>query len=422
MANVASKAGDDSRTTLERLSGESVPAPTRRAKKAAQRRSFGQVLTTPSGRFRARYSGPDLRTHSAGRTFSTKKLAEQWLNAEELLIARDQWTPPADRRKTAELDALTLGEYSKQWIEGRQVNGRPLKARTREHYEDIRERWFAPLLDRPLSSITAGEVDAWYRGLPDRPTMRKHAYDLLGSIYRTAVARELVSKSPCRVEGASARAAAADMELLTAAEVAALADAMPPKHRLLVLLAAWGGLRFGELCGLRRSDVDLAAGTVTVRRAVVTVGGQRLVTTPKSAAGLRRVYLPPFVVEELTWHLRRFAAPGQEGLLFPAPDGRLLTPSAAYGHTSRKDKRGKVTKAATPGFYAAREAIGRPDYRFHQLRHFAATTMAVAGATTAELMRFAGHSDVSVAMRYQHVAQDRLRHLANRVGELAETT
>ncbi len=78
-----------------------------------------------------------------------------------------------------------------------------------------------------------------------------------------------------------------------------------------------------------------------------------------------------------------------------------------------------MIKAATPGFYAAREAIGRPDYRFHQLRHFAATTMAVAGATTAELMRFAGHSDVPVAMRYQHAAQNRLQLLAARIGDMA---
>lgn len=59
----------------------------------------------------------------------------------------------------------------------------------------------------------------------------------------------------------------------------------------------------------------------------------------------------------------------------------------------------------------ARAAAGRPDMPFHALRHFGLTRYAMAGATTKELMRRAGHNDVAVAVRYQHDA--------GRDGELA---
>ena len=89
-----------------------------------------------------------------------------------------------------------------------------------------------------------------------------------------------------------------------------------------------------------------------------------------------------------------------DSLVFPGTDGRPLTPGQVYGHAPRFDRRGKQ-KHPGNGFYKARHQIGRPDFRFHDLRHFAATMAAISGATTKELMQFAGHSDIHVAMRYQ---------------------
>jgi integrase len=165
------------------------------------------------------------------------------------------------------------------------VRGRPLKDRTREHYLDIHQRWFTALHARTLSSITGSDIERWYHGLPDAPTMRSHAYSLLKSIFRTAVAHRLVTESPVAVEGATARSTPKDITLLTVAQVQALADAMPARHRLLVLLAAWCGLRFGELTGLRRRDINLDQETISIEQAAVTVAGARMINTPKSAAG-----------------------------------------------------------------------------------------------------------------------------------------
>jgi integrase len=383
-----------------------------------EHRSFGTIIQT-RGRFKVRYTGPDRQIHRAGITFTTRERAQGWLFEERKLIELHEWTPPSLRRAELHTDELSFDEFARDWMAKRLVRGRPLKDRTREHYLDIHQRWFTALHELQLASITQVDIDRWYHGLPAAPTMRSHAYSLLKSIFRTAVAHRLVTESPVAVEGATARSSPKDITLLTVAQVQALADAMPARHRLLILLAAWCGLRFGELTALRRRDIDLAEGTITVEQAAVTVSGQRLITTPKSAAGYRSIYLPPHLIEDVRLHLATITPTGADALVFPGTDGQPLSPGQVHGHSPRFDKRtGKKTHPGN-GFYKARHQIGRPDFRFHDLRHFAATMAAISGATTKELMQFAGHSDIHAAMRYQEAVTDRKRDLAHRMTALA---
>ncbi|MEI2718302.1 MAG: tyrosine-type recombinase/integrase [Candidatus Nanopelagicales bacterium] len=69
--------------------------------------------------------------------------------------------------------------------------------------------------------------------------------------------------------------------------------------------------------------------------------------------------------------------------------------------------------------HPAREKAGRPDLRFHDLRHTSATLAAATGATLAELMSRMGHSTPGAAMRYQHVAADRDRAIAEALSGMA---
>src|SRR5207237_1318728 len=78
-------------------------------------------------------------------------------------------------------------------------------------------------------------------------------------------------------------------------EVATLAAAIDPRYRALVLLAAYSGLRAGELAALRRKHVDLLRRSVTVVEQVQRIGGRFVVLPPKSAAGRRSVALPMLV-------------------------------------------------------------------------------------------------------------------------------
>jgi integrase len=108
-----------------------------------------------------------------------------------------------------------------------------------------------------------------------------------------------------------------EMRFLTPVEIIALADAIRPLYRTLVLVGAYGGLRIGELAGLRRSRVDLLRGTVEVAEIVTEVGGRLRVGPPKTRASRRTVGLPRAVVKELAAHLATSAP--RDAFVFTAP-------------------------------------------------------------------------------------------------------
>lgn len=85
--------------------------------------------------------------------------------------------------------------------------------------------------------------------------------------------------NPCHIRGAGSSKRVKRIEPATLPELQALTEAMPERYQLMVLLAAWCGLRFGELTELRRKDIDLAHGVVKIRRAVDRVKGEFIVGT-----------------------------------------------------------------------------------------------------------------------------------------------
>ena len=189
----------------------------------------------------------------------------------------------------------------------------------------------------------------------------------------------------------------------TPEEVAVIVEEMPDKYRALILLAAWCGLRWGEVSELRRKDLDLKAMTVRVDRAVVWQYGKPLVTSPKSRAGIRTIAIPPNLKKALKHHLEEHALDGPNGLLFPN--------AARTGHLH--------INTLSKTFHKARVVAGRPELRFHDLRHGSATMAAQTGATLAELMARLGHSTPKAALVYQHVAAGRDRQIAERMARLA---
>ncbi|WP_141339625.1 site-specific integrase [Ornithinimicrobium kibberense] len=366
-----------------------------------KRRAFGQIAKLPSGRYRARYVGPDTVLHSAPTTFESKIDAEMWLAAEHRLIAQDDWVTPKSRRsRVQEARTSTLGEYAERWLQQRE-----LKPRTRDHYRSLLERHILPELGTvPLTRVTSELVREWYMQLDkSRPTLRAHAYGLLRTILGTAVTDGKISSNPCHIRGAGSTERTKQIRPATLTELETITLAMPEKYRPMVLLSSWCALRFGELIELRTKDIDLRDGVIHVRRGVVRTGGQVIVGTPKSAAGSRDVAIPPHLIPVVHDHIERHARGGRDALLFPAADGRShLAPSTLY----------RV-------FYRAREAAGRPDLRWHDLRHTGAVLAAQTGATLAELMARLGHSTPQAALRYQHAAQGRDAQIAQALSRIA---
>jgi integrase len=360
-------------------------------------RRFGKLRRLPSGRWQASYLGPDAARHVAPHTFLARVDAEGWLNDRRRSIELGTWTmTPA----AAPAAPITMTEYATAWL-----GGRDLKARTRVEYRRLLEQVILPPLGPlPVQAITPAVVRGWYAGLnPKTPTRRAHAYQLLRSVLFTAVDDELLPANPCRITGAGTTKRARKIRPATIAELAAIAEATPDRYRPMVLLAAWCALRFGELAELRRGDVDLKAGVLRVRRGVTRAEGVSVVDTPKSEAGVRDVAIPPHLRPMVAEHLRTVMT-GRDGLLFPSFSGRHLTGG------------NQIQNWWDP----ARQAAGRPDLTFHDLRHTGATLAAQSGATLAELMARLGHSTPGAALRYQHAAAGRDQVIAAALSRLAE--
>ncbi|MHB1614599.1 MAG: tyrosine-type recombinase/integrase, partial [Actinomycetes bacterium] len=340
---------------------------------ARHRKAFGSIRRLPSGHYQARYTGPDLGRYSAHLTFGTRGDAEGWLAGQHAAVLRGDWEPPRTRSSTPAPGPLTLGAYAPQWLARRD-----LKPRTRDHYQRLLDQHILPALgQRPLRGITPGDIADWHSRMDAHtPTLRAHAYGLVAAVMRTAVAEDLIPSSPCRIRGGSISRRRVQITPASLDELQAIVTAMPERLRLMVLLGAWCALRYGELVELRRNDLDVHTGVVHVRRGVTFPPGGPVVGTPKTQAGRRDVALPPHLLPLVADHLARHTSPGAGSLLFPAGDGvSHLRPSSL-----------------ARSWYPARAAAGRPDLRFHDLRHTGAVLAASTGATLAELMSRLGHT------------------------------
>jgi integrase len=366
---------------------------------AKRRSQFGSVRRLPSGRWQARYTAPGGQAVTAPMTFDAKVDAESWLKNVRIDMHRGRWHP-------GQADPMTFASYADAWVANRLVRGRPLKPRTRAHYLALLERLILPTLGSVrVRDLTPELIRAWYGRLPAAPTQRAHAYALVKAVLSTAVDDDLLAANPCRIRGAGQARRASKTTPLTVDQLEALTAAMPPRYRAMTALAAWCGLRFGELIELRRKDIDSRKGIIHVRRAAVLVDGAYVVGDPKSEAGQRNVTIPPHVLPMVRDHLSSIGVTGRDTLLFPAA-----------GDAEKHMRSGTLAKV----FYAARDKIDRPDLRWHDLRHVGASLAADAGASQAELMDRFGWSSPAVAARYVHAAKGRDAEIAMRLSELAQ--
>ncbi len=346
-----------------------------------------------SRNWQATYRGPDGRERT--KTFPTKIAAKKWLDTNSADIARGLWIDP-------HAGEIPFSKYSERWLVARP----DLRPRTVTLYKSLLNRHLVPTFGAtPIAKVTPSAVGRWHSALvAHKPAAAASAYRLLRAIFATAVRDELLLRSPCRVrKGAADRAI--ERPMLTVAEVGQLVEGMPDNLRTAVTLAAWGGLRRGEVLALRRKDVDLLHSRLHVREAQTELNdGTVLFGPPKTDAGARTVHLPDAATEALKAHLAKYVDPAPESLLFTGRGGVPMR-----------------SRTLEDPFRTVRASCGLSHVRFHDLRHFALTMAAATGATTKELMRRAGHASPAAAIRYQHATEDRDRAIATALSGLAQS-
>lgn len=356
------------------------------------RRRFGNITRLPSGRYRARYPGPDGRSRSAPVTFATKAEADRFLADMDRELNRGSWQDPR-------LRSVTVATYARDWLAHR-----PLAPRTLDLYADLLRMHILPQLGSyPLSKITPATVRAWHsdRSKATGPTRTRQAYSLLRTILGTAKVDGLITDTPCTIRGGG-QVRTKERPLVTLRDLYALAAAIDSEFRVPVLLAFFACLRPGELLGLHRGDVDLRAATLRVERQLVRRPGGELVEFVPKADSARTVPLADPALDALREHLRHAGPALPTAPLFVRPDGTRLQ----VQHLRR-------------AWHRARAELDLGQLHLHDLRGGGLTLATQSGATLKEVMGLAGHSTPRAAMIYQHVAAHRGPEIAAAMSALA---
>lgn len=398
-----------------------------------QRRKLPEGVTrNPGGMYRARLSVDGIQ-HSLG-TFATLGDARAALDIARGQKARGTFEPPtvvrarrkaerAARRAQADADARTVRELAEAWLSWQESRG--LKLGSVYTYRRHLEAHFLPTFgERSVADVTALDLNEWLDALEASKGASGAAqvHRVVAALFKWATgdAAELPrSFTPWLLTSPVPPLAARRLrrpnlptrnrETLTDAELSALAGLMPEADRLAVLLSGWCALRIGEVLALRRRHVSTDADGTTwlrVESQVQARGSGVREESPKSDAGRREVPVPPVIAGDLAAHLDAHAAPGPDGLLFPRVGGGngLNNPNTVR----------KRFNAALKALNAHRAEAGEnpvENFTWHGLRHTALTRLGQAGATTAELKAYAGHSDGKSVEVYQHAERRRLAAL-----------
>jgi integrase len=339
-------------------------------------------------RIRDPYTG---ELHS--ETFQTRREAEDWLHDRESARRAGQWRDP-DAGKVA------FASLVDSFI----ASAADLAPATLALYRTMQRRYIAPAIGRrAVGAIRPQDVREWTAAMAGQgigaPTIQT-ARRLLTRVLAQAVADGIIPTNPAAFAPAP-RTARKALHVLSPGEVHRIADSIDPRYRAMVLTMAYCGLRFGEAAALRRTDLDLQRGRLTVARALAEVQGH--VTEGQTKTGrVRTVTMPRTVTEALEAHLGR--NPGE--LVFTAPDG---------GFIRRTNWRRRVW---APALAKARVSGVRP----HDLRHFGAAAAIAAGAHPRAIMERLGHSSITTTMNiYGGLFPSLDEELAARLDEMAQS-
>lgn len=329
-------------------------------------------------------------------------------DAEKLLAELVQ---RSHRGETLVSEKLTLGQYlTERWLPVQEAR---LRKSTHDAYRRNIELHVIPALGkRPLDQLSPEDIDVFYAALlkdgrkkrpgekgPAKGLAPKTVHNIhvmlnkaLGDAARKGtVVRNVVALADAPSLRARKRPEIKAWEIHQLVRFLGAIDL----HRMgpAFYLAAHTGMRRGEVLGVRWRDLDLNAGRVSVRQALVSVAYKVSISDVKTGASRRTIDIDDDVVQalhdwcEVRTDERDGAEPGPDDLVFVKADGAPMHPdifSQLFDRTVAK--------------------IDVPDISLHDLRHTHATLLLKAGVNVKVVSERLGHANVAFTMNvYQHV-------------------
>lgn len=281
---------------------------------------------------------------------------------------------------------MTVNEWGALWFDALDV-GAGTRAKYRSYWTNhIAPKWG----DRELTTIKRLEIKTWVRELRSRLANSTVAgvVTLLSSILGEAVDDELIASNPVRRLRVPSKAD--EREPATAAQVLEIAE-RAGRAELMILTAAYSGLRWGEITGLTGDRYDPDAGMVFIPKeegSLHEVAGQLEMGPPKSKAAVRTVHLHRSLNERL-----------REYVTGPGPI--FTTPNGCFYRRSNFNRR--IWQPAI------REVL--PGFHFHDLRHTHKTWMIEDEIQEVVQHKRLGHEQGGVRGTYSHVTQPMIDNL-----------
>lgn len=365
----------------------------------------------------ARYVDPTDHTHRISKQFQPEYLTQayQWLDEESYLVVLhnkgiSEWTPPSMRKEQHHGTGMLFEEWVEEYFR-EYGKTHTLRGRTKRRTSLAKRRVLLYFTGRRLTAITENDIQRWVGRLEhdiDTPNGRETTMRMMKRLMKAACNRGLIEKNPCTYVTRKGKPTKRDVEPLTSTEVAILANAMPEYTRLAVWLSLLvGGLRAGEICGLRLRDIDLNNRVLTVRHSVDRGDedcGPYQLCAPKTKRSSRTLPIPATLVPIIEEHIRTHCPDRNPGtMLFHAGNdvNAILPPPTLQQQ-----------------FKVAKKNISRKDVTFHTLRATHATMFMVKGGTIRETMDELGHEDMDVAVGYyQRIVPEHRKEVAERIAE-----
>ena len=354
-----------------------------------------QRRTEPDGRTRwvVRFRSPDGQAGS--RTFSRQADAKRFATGVDAAKATGTYIDP-------KAGSERFRETAEAWHRGRVGLAATTLAQHRSYLDSLILPTFS---DAPLETITATQVRRWVSDLDaagKAPATIAKALALLRAVLAQAVEDRKLPRSPGDAKIELPKAEHRPMTVLTADQVADLADAAGVFYRSHLLVAAQTGLRWGELAGLPVAAVDPLRGEIGVRQQLIEIAGQLSISTQlKTATSRRTVTIGGQLSALIGEHVGRF--PNDHALAFTTTEGAML-------------RRSNFARAVLK---PAAASIGVPALRFHDLRHTHASLLLAAGESVPAVAARLGHASPLTTMRtYAHAIPGSERSSADRMDEL----
>lgn len=331
--------------------------------------------------------------HQRSKQFKRKRDAEAHSNLVEV-----------DRRQGSLIDPrlgrVTVSEWWAQWWPT-VTNLRPSTVARDTQF--FRTHALPVFGNTQLAKLDRTTLRAWVAELGSAdgsnlaPATIHRVVQLMNKCVNAALEDRLISHNPV-AKLPLPRIERQEMRFLTVEELWSLASAIDPRYRAFVLLGGFGGLRLGEMLGLRWSRVDLLRRRVHVAETLVDITGHISFGPPKTKAAVRSVPLPSFVCDELSLLAQQPLDP--EMLVFRSPDGLPI----------------RATLFRRRFWAPAVKVAGLEPLRIHDLRHTAVSLWIADGAHPKQIAVMAGHTSVSVVLdRYGHLYPQQDEELMRRL-------